>query len=206
MKSKSRTLEVTNLLDQNTKMKGAFAQNRQAFLPSLITISRPLDYHINTAGNQTRHRALFSDPANICMLNRTLQNRCFPGHFVFWISSEALKAVIVMQWRRQPNNLPPRINLKEVPSHWCSSNFSDTVCWESSELSGLATNVPSQLSGTNLTFGLQIKDDAGGLNMRVCVCVASQGNAGLLCQRTGSDGVCHIVFVSFPPKEHTLSE
>lgn len=169
MKTKSRTLEVTDLLDQNTKMKRAFAQNRQVFLPSLITISWPLNYHINTAGNQTRHRALFSVPANICMLNRTLQNLCFPGHFVFWILSEALKAVIVMQWCHQPTNLPLRINLKEVPSHWCSSSFSDTVCWKSSKLFGSATNVPSQLGGTNVAFGLQIKDDAGGINMRVCV-------------------------------------
>lgn len=102
-------------------------------LTSLITIRWPLDYHINKdceIERGTDHCVVFQQMF-ACLAGYQEKLECFPGHFVrafvIWISSEALKAVILMQWC---SHSPSRINSKEVLAYWCSGCFSDTVSWE----------------------------------------------------------------------------
>lgn len=53
-------------------------------------------------------------------------------------------------------------------------------------------------------FGLEIIAHAGGIYSTCTSAKRSERGFFFLCQRLGSDAVCHIVFVSFPLKEHTL--
>lgn len=136
-------------------------------LTSLITISWPLDYHINKACEIEWGVPAYYETQSV-----------FPGHFVqafvIWISSEALKAVILVHWCSHPP--PPRINSKEVLARWCSGCFSDTVSRESSGALCLQQLFPHKqkaerfvLPGTNLPhWVLRIKEGRWG-NKRVCL-------------------------------------
>ncbi len=186
-----------------------------------------------------RQRPLCGVPANICMFSRILWNaECFPGHFVkafvVWISSEALKAVILMHWCSHAPPTPTHTHTHHPHTHTPPPppgglilkrySLTDVRAASLIRLAGKAagsvsaTTIPSQpesrdLCSLELTqphFVCESKRTPGNklVCVCVCVCVCKGGKCGsaLLHQRTGSDGVGHIVFVSFPPKEHTPSE
>lgn len=128
-----------------------------------------------------RHRPLCSVLGNICMFSRILRNtECFPGHFVWafviWISSEALKAVILMHWSSNPPSSPSppqglilkRYSLTDVRA-------ASLICLAGkAAYSVSATTIPSEPESRDLcsleltaTFGVRFKSACWG-NKYVC--------------------------------------
>lgn len=156
----------------------------------------------------------------LCSSKQLWNAQCLPGHFVqalvIWISSGAVKAVILMLPPPPPppphtHTNSPGINSKEELVHWCSGCFSDTVSWERS---GLCVCRKHSLTTRDLCLTwlnhIWPANQRGhkGTKTRVCVCVC------LYEQRRGNVEMCtpmpteagRIVFVSWTPREHTPLE